>query len=364
MPVGSLDSLLGDHRLRVERFVLDVREAIVPDEGRLRPLFVAVFVLIALISYVVTRGRGQHRGQLPESCPPDSGPRRPTSAWGYLFPRALYLHPSAMFDYKMYLANGVLRGLVSLTTLILSTRAVATATHRVLTGLLGARPPAAAGPPFWFCLLFTVALLAASDLGFFLAHVLEHKVPHLWAFHKVHHSAEVLTPVTVARVHPVDKVLEGAFIAVLAGITTGVFEYGSRHEMTLVLILGESAVRFFFNILFNLRHSHIWMPYPRLLSHVFTSPAMHIVHHSAADRHRDTNFAAYFGLWDWALGTLYIPGDSREDREFTLGLSDGDSARYRSLYQGFLGPFVDLARHLRSPPASRRPSPTGRSAAP
>jgi sterol desaturase/sphingolipid hydroxylase (fatty acid hydroxylase superfamily) len=350
---AALDFVFGSHRPRVERFVLDLQESILPEEGRMRPLFVGTFVLIAMVSYAVTRGRGYHNGQLPGSPLPDPGSRRPRSVWAYIFPRAVYLHPSAIFDYKMYLANGLLRGFVSLTTLILSTRVTASATHRVLTLVLGARPPAAEGPPFWLCLLFTLALLAASDLGFFVAHVLEHKVPHLWAFHKVHHSAEVLTPVTVSRVHPVDKILEGALIALLAGVTTGIFEYGSRHELTLVLILGESAIRFFFNVLFNLRHSHIWMPYPRLVSHIFTSPAMHLVHHSAADRHRDTNFAAYFGLWDWALGTLYIPGDRPEDREFALGLSEGGSARYRSLYQGFVLPFLDLARQIRS--SARKP---------
>jgi len=29
-------------------------------------------------------------------------------------------------------------------------------------------------------------------------------VPFLWEFHKVHHSANVLTPITAFRVHPVD----------------------------------------------------------------------------------------------------------------------------------------------------------------
>ena len=34
-----------------------------------------------------------------------------------------------------------------------------------------------------------------------------HRVPALWEFHKVHHSAEVLTPLTEWRQHPLELML-------------------------------------------------------------------------------------------------------------------------------------------------------------
>lgn len=44
----------------------------------------------------------------------------------------------------------------------------------------------------------------------------------LWEFHKVHHSAQVLTPITVYRMHPVDELLTGLSTALTVGAATGV----------------------------------------------------------------------------------------------------------------------------------------------
>jgi sterol desaturase/sphingolipid hydroxylase (fatty acid hydroxylase superfamily) len=335
---ASLDALTGGHRARLEKFLFDVQAAILPDEGRMRPMFLSLFLLVALISYAVTAGRGQHPGQVT--------PAASRSVWRYLFPGAVYGHRSAVLDYKLYLANGLLKGFLNFSTLILSTGIAAAATHRALTSLLGPRAAAAGGPPLWLCLLFMVALLAANDLGFFVAHLLEHKVPFLWSFHKVHHSAEVLTPITAFRNHPVEKILEGAWMAAFAGATGGLFRYASGHEMIMVLILGESVIKFSFEVTNHFRHSHFWVPFPRALSHLFTSPAMHLVHHSVEERHIDKNFAAYFGLWDWTLGTLYVPGTSVEERSFKLGLGEGATEHYRSLPDCYLRPFREVAGDL------------------
>ena len=56
------------------------------------------------------------------------------------------------------------------------------------------------------------AIFLAADFGFFFGHYLGHKVPLLWEFHKVHHSAEVLSPLTNYRFHPLDRVLLGLCI--------------------------------------------------------------------------------------------------------------------------------------------------------
>src|ERR1039458_8498353 len=46
--------------------------------------------------------------------------------------------------------------------------------------------------------LFVVEGDGCDGLGLF------HAIPALWEFHKVHHSAEVLTPLTEMRTHPVE----------------------------------------------------------------------------------------------------------------------------------------------------------------
>ena len=44
----------------------------------------------------------------------------------------------------------------------------------------------------------------------------------LWDFHKVHHTAEVLSPLTNFRMHPVDSVVFGNILAIFLGVTGGV----------------------------------------------------------------------------------------------------------------------------------------------
>ena len=46
------------------------------------------------------------------------------------------------------------------------------------------------------------------DAALWFTHWLFHVVPELWEFHKVHHSAEVMTPITAARMHPVEEIVD------------------------------------------------------------------------------------------------------------------------------------------------------------
>ncbi len=71
----------------------------------------------------------------------------------------------------------------------------------------------------------TVMLFLAYELGYWLNHYLSHRVPFLWEFHKVHHSATVLTPLTNFRVHPVYMCIFLNILAVFTGLASGVAEY-------------------------------------------------------------------------------------------------------------------------------------------
>ena len=57
----------------------------------------------------------------------------------------------------------------------------------------------------------TIRLLLLLDIGHYISHYIQHKVPFFWEFHKVHHAAEVLTPVTAFRAHPVESILDSLF---------------------------------------------------------------------------------------------------------------------------------------------------------
>ena len=71
----------------------------------------------------------------------------------------------------------------------------------------------------------TIMLFLAYELGYWFNHWLSHKVPLLWEFHKVHHNAEVLTPLTNFRVHPVYTWIFTNILAFSAAVANGVGNY-------------------------------------------------------------------------------------------------------------------------------------------
>lgn len=75
--------------------------------------------------------------------------------------------------------------------------------------------------PGWVVVIQTSVIYVATDFGLYVVHYLEHRIPILWADHKVHHSGEVLTPITGAGrkvVLPTPNVL---FVPIAMLIITG-----------------------------------------------------------------------------------------------------------------------------------------------
>ncbi|MEK9726089.1 MAG: sterol desaturase family protein, partial [Rhodospirillaceae bacterium] len=71
--------------------------------------------------------------------------------------------------------------------------------------------------------LFTLALFLMEDASKYLVHRLLHRWPVLWAFHRVHHTAERLTPLTVYRTHPVEAVIFALRGVVVQAVAIGGF---------------------------------------------------------------------------------------------------------------------------------------------
>jgi sterol desaturase/sphingolipid hydroxylase (fatty acid hydroxylase superfamily) len=272
----------------------------------------------------------------------------PGNVLAFLFPRAIYTHPSAVLDYQLMLANRVL-GPASLMSGVLlgslSISYVAVLTQDGLRTLAGGVPPAgeigfAAG-----CALVLVLTLA-RDFSTYVTHGLHHRWPLLWEFHKVHHSAEVMTPATVYRKHPVYNVLSDVSDALLVGPAQGLvlFAFGATPEP--LLLFGGNAIFGVFHLLgSNLRHSHIWWSFGPALSRILISPAQHQIHHSKAPEHWNKNFGEAFALWDWLFGTLYVPGRSPEPLEF--GIAGAAGQEHGSLWAAYSVPFVNGAAIVR-----------------
>src|SRR5690606_25178119 len=72
-------------------------------------------------------------------------------------------------------------------------------------------------------LVYTLVLFVVWDFSRYAVHRLMHTVPWLWSFHQVHHSANVLTPLTLYRTHPVETLLYDARGWLTTSLVAGVF---------------------------------------------------------------------------------------------------------------------------------------------
>jgi sterol desaturase/sphingolipid hydroxylase (fatty acid hydroxylase superfamily) len=258
-----------------------------------------------------------------------------------LFPRSVFLHPSARLDYALFLINDGALFFVS-TSAIVSAPLVAQAALGLLPFPLQLQPP---GP--FAGVAYSLLLMLVWDFAATYAHYLKHRVPILWEFHKVHHSAEVLTPVTALRRHPVEDLFSSLLVAVLLGLASAFWLIVTRQSVAPATIFGALAGVWMWRLLgYNLRHSHIWVDYGPFWSRLFISPAQHQIHHSDRAEHYDKNFGHIFAIWDTMLGTLYVP--QRHER-ITLGIDAHEMDDYRTVRQALIAPFVKSVRLMRAP---------------
>lgn len=274
----------------------------------------------------------------------------------YMFPREIYAHPSAVVDYKFYVVTQLVMTHLRLGQWVVGLAAIlqiAEGIRWVMTAVFGPRASADAQPGAIAVVAFTLVTALAYDYARFLAHYLHHRVPALWEFHKVHHSAEVLTPISSFRAHPVDQMIEFLLRLIATSAVAAVFGYFYPDGITELTVMNYAALTFLFYLTAHLRHSHIPLGYGRL-SGIFLSPHMHQLHHSADPRHFDKNFGFMFSIWDRMAGTLLIP---EAGERFRLGLPHG-AGKFDTVWALYFNPFVEAFRHIVGVlvPAARRSS--------
>lgn len=269
----------------------------------------------------------------------------------WLLPREVYTHRSNLLDIKLFLANK-LAAFLGVTGAVFFPPVVAYAVLAALTGWGGT--PVAGDPTWARALIATLLIVLATDFCKYWAHRWHHELKALWPFHAVHHSADVLTPLTVMRSHPVESIIRNLLITAIAGLVQGIVLFALVGQIDIVTLGGANALYFLFNALgSNLRHSHIWLSYGPVMEHIFISPAQHQIHHSRAVEHHDRNYGSMFALWDWMFGTLYVPHE-RETLHFGMAEADGTpiSQPYETLGQALFKPFRESWQALRPVPAA------------
>ncbi len=267
--------------------------------------------------------------------------------FGEYFSRRIWWHASARADYRLYFVNALVLPALFGWLLFGDAQVIA-----FLDSLLGRRPAPASAPAggIGLRLAYTVVFFLAYDFGRFVAHCLLHDVPALWEFHKVHHSAEVLTPITAYRAHPVDLLVMAWVPAVLTGLAAWAFNLYSPGGVSLYTFLGLHVALWTVNLIDNLRHSNVWITYGPHLGKWVVSPAHHQLHHSYEPRHAVNGYGGCnrgfsLAVWDRLYGTLCMP--AREPEEFRMGLGDGTDSGWQNVRHMYLWPFAGFARRIR-----------------
>jgi sterol desaturase/sphingolipid hydroxylase (fatty acid hydroxylase superfamily) len=236
-----------------------------------------------------------------------------------LFPVELYTHPSSKVDLVLFPVTVVLPiGLTALgfTALLLTGDSVFVGLQHVF----GASPFSISNAGAAIAVQFAVLFLA-MDFSNFMYHYLFHKVPLLWRFHRVHHSAEVLTLLTRWRFHPGEVLFDLSFKGPFAGLISGFVFYLLGMKVSAAAATLVAAMNVAFEATYFFRHSHVWVGYGPIASRVFCSPCMHQVHHSIAPKHWDKNMGLMLSIWDYLFNTLYIP-EGHEELQFGINGED------------------------------------------
>jgi sterol desaturase/sphingolipid hydroxylase (fatty acid hydroxylase superfamily) len=143
--------------------------------------------------------------------------------------------------------------------------------------------------PGWLKILITVAVM---DFFLYVWHLLNHEVPLLWRFHRVHHSDLNMDVSTATRFHlgelAISALIKMGLIFFLGASLTGV-------------VIFESAIV----LCAQFHHSSLKVPkwFESVFWILFVPPSMHRIHHSVVIRERNTNYGTIFpsGIDSWGL---------------------------------------------------------------
>jgi sterol desaturase/sphingolipid hydroxylase (fatty acid hydroxylase superfamily) len=271
-----------------------------------------------------------------------------------LFPLRLRRSPSSRIDIRYFVFNVFVVGLC-FGWAVLSAQVLSNATDALLVSAFGARPAVLSAWPA--ACIMTLVLFVAYEFGYWIDHYLSHNVPFLWEFHKVHHTAEVLSPLTNFRVHPVDTIKFNNILALVMGPAGGIASYLlGRDAAPLTIANSNAIILLFFFLIGHLQHSHVWIAFTGVWGRLILSPAHHQIHHSTDPAHFNRNLGSFLAVFDWLFGTLQIPTRRRQKLDFGVEPKTAEAhTLIDGLVRSFGRAFAQLGfRRAASPPRAPR----------
>ena len=293
----------------------------------LKPLYFASALGLALISYLYYSHRANRLS--------------PLNFIRFCFPKSVYLHKSTRTDLIYLLVYPMISSLLFAPALAFSTYVFSYENTQALLQQHWEPSNHQIQNVYLLISIFIVMSILVQDFGYYCQHYAFHKISFLWEFHKVHHSAEVLTPMTDYRVHPLELMTIPSISGLFVGFVQGIFGYFFAANLSAVTLGAGYASLFYYVVGYHLRHTHIWVSYGPVLNRFFISPAQHQIHHSAAVKHFDKNLGGLFAIWDLAFGTLYVP---KRKEEIEYGLANEEHKAFSNAWRLYALPFRNNTR--------------------
>ena len=140
------------------------------------------------------------------------------------------------------------------------------------------------------------ACVLVADLAQYAVHRAFHRVPLLWRFHAVHHSAETMDWIAGSRLHLVDVVATRGLVL----LPLVVLGFDERAVYAYLALVSFHAVFIHANFAPRAAWLERWVAMPRY----------HHWHHAIENEARDRNFAVHLPMIDRWFGTHHLPADA------------------------------------------------------
>jgi sterol desaturase/sphingolipid hydroxylase (fatty acid hydroxylase superfamily) len=172
-----------------------------------------------------------------------------------------------------------------------------------------------------------VTIMLLTDFVQYWVHRTFHRVPVLWRFHSVHHSAQCMDWMAGARMHFLEiLILRGT--TVIPMIVLG-FSPGAVNTYLLVVYLYATFV-----------HANLGFRFG-FLEKFLVTPRFHHWHHGIEKEAIDVNFAVHFPWYDKIFGTHHMPENNRWPEGYGIGGHPVPSGYWKQ----FLHPFRRKRKH-------------------
>lgn len=142
-------------------------------------------------------------------------------------------------------------------------------------------------------LLQFVEIMFLTDLVQYWVHRLFHRIPWLWRFHAIHHSAPIMDWLAASRMHLAEVVCLRA-TTVMPMYVLG-FSEPALYAYIVVVYFWSAMV-----------HSNVRLDFGPL-EYLIVTPRYHHWHHGIEREAIDINFAVHFPILDRLFGTFYLP---------------------------------------------------------